>query len=116
MVSGTQQPGQKTFLSPDAASHRGASQTERFPDLFIVTRSPEFHDLEHTQFLTLPECFTRLFDDLVGQILVGVMTLCIDRGIKPLLSQFDRFIDAVERAVRIRSERWIVVFRHGVYP
>jgi hypothetical protein len=39
----------------------------------------------------------------VGQILVGVMTLCVDRGIKPLLSYLDRFIDAIERAVRIRS-------------
>ncbi|KAA0069147.1 hypothetical protein CIW53_13640 [Rhodanobacter sp. T12-5] len=43
------------------------------------------------------------------------MTLCIDGGIEPLLRCLDRFIDAVEGCVRIRGERWLVAFRHGVY-
>jgi hypothetical protein len=45
-----------------------------------------------------------------------VVTLRVDRGIEPLLGQLDRFIDPMKRAVRIRTQGWIVDFRHGVVP
>jgi hypothetical protein len=50
----------------------------------------------------------------VGEILAGVMTLCIDGGIEPLLRRLDRLIDAVEGCVRIGGERWLAAICHGV--
>lgn len=74
----------------------------------------EFLDLEHTQQLGLFESVASLLDHFVGQIPAGVMPLRIDSGIKPLLRCPDSFVDAVERGVRIRGQRWLVAFRHGV--
>ena len=49
-------------------------------------RSREFRHLQHTQSLGLLEGVACFLDDLVGQILVGVMALCVDRGIETLLA------------------------------
>lgn len=72
-------------------------------------------DLGCTQLFALFQSFAGLLDHLEGQILAGVMALRIDGVIQPLLRCADRFIDAIERGVRVGGQGWVVVFCHRVY-
>ena len=74
----------------------------------------EFPDLQNTRLFRFFESFPSLFDYFVGQILTRVMPLRIDRGIQPLLGCPDTFVNAVKGGMRVRGQRRIVAFRHGV--
>lgn len=71
-------------------------------------------DLDYPLLLSLFQPFTSLFYHLVSQIKVGVVPLRINSSVEPLLGGNDCFIDAVQGAMRVRRQGWIVEFGHGV--
>lgn len=73
----------------------------------------ELKQLECALLLRLAQCVARFLDYFVGQVRAGVVTLRVDRRIQPLLGQLDRLVDAIERAVPVAGEGWVVCSRHG---